>query len=315
MPIRRSLAAMILLLGLLNATASASVRGPWDIVSKSAAENQNVVVSTILKPEMQAALLGKPYPKRVLTNCHESGLPSGIRIFVSDLYFPKGSNGNGAGENCLLHRYGNLFVTAFATLNSAWSPIHVLGVRPSPFFARGKTLSVPTLHLFGAAKLAGRRTEVLQLGLQDSRYGVLLFPNTASVASIEQAVQEILSPPYTSGLDSGQLQAIDLQIPLFAVRTGVRSDDLPGAAGRAIKLVTLLTVNPSGVGNVTNWPPLLHGGLRNVSSAPTVSIVLNRPFFFAIVRYDTRSLIFAGYLARPMLRERPRQREFSRILR
>jgi hypothetical protein len=247
---------------------------------------------------MEAALRGVSYAKAVVDNCRETGLPDGTRVFISDMYFPEDDRVTGVGENCVLHAHGDPDVTGLTTLNSAWWPIHVVGVKPAPFFVRGRTFSVPTLHLVGPAKLAGREMPVLQLGLQDYRYGVVLCPNTSSVVSIEHALDEILSQPVN--VFAGGWQVVDLQIPAFIVRSDTRRDDRSTGSSRAVKFVAQLDFNQSGVGSPSNWPPLPHGILWNVSSAPPVSIVLNRPFYFAIVRYDTQSLLFAGYIAMPM---------------
>jgi len=296
----RNIVSIAFLLGMLSTRVSAAERGPWEIVSESAAANQNIVVSTILESEMEAALQSVPYSKGVIENCGESGLPPGTRVFLSDLYFPEHYPGSGGGENCILHRHSDTYITGFTTLNSAWSPMSVVGVRPSPFYATRSTFRVPTLFLSGAANLEDQPIQVLQVRLQDFRYGVLLFPNATSVASIEHTIDEILSPPYPSNLLAGGLQPIRLQIPSFVVRTDVRRDDLSSRSPRAVKIVTLLSFNQDGVGSRNNWPPLSRGRI-DVSSGPPVSIVLNHPFFYAIVRYDTSSLLFAGYLAKPML--------------
>lgn len=303
MDIWRKLVSLSCLLVLLNSQARASPHDPWDTVSSSVSKNQNVVVNTVLWPEMQAALRGASYPKAVTTNCNERDLPVGVRVLVFDLYFPGDYQVRGAGDNCILHRHSNADVTGLATLNSAWWPMSVIGVHPAPFFSRQETLSVPTLHLHGAAALKASGTAVLQLGLQDFRYGVLLFPNAKSVIAVQRAADEVLSGSSAGDSGSRKLRVVDLEIPSFIIRCDLRSDNLSPGSPRAVKLVTILGFNERGVGRDTNWPPLIHGPLRNVTNEPPVKVALDHPFFFAIVRYDTKSLLFAGYIARPMLNE------------
>jgi hypothetical protein len=243
-------------------------------------------------------------PDDVAANCDEAGLPNGVRVFVADLYVPKSLAIAGAGNNCIVHPSSRTSIAGFATFNSPWFPMSTVGpTAPSPFYAGGIQYNVPTMRLAGIGlveSIAG--TRVVRVNFRDLRYGLLLFPDGPTASNAEAATRGLLAETDYGNLlwnESKPLAQLQLALPKFRIETRRRSKSSVPALQFA-DVTTLVDVHETGLGNAPDWPRLLHSRLRVGKVSPgTTSISINRSFYFAIVRFDTRSVLLVGYVAHP----------------
>jgi hypothetical protein len=297
-PIRVSV-CLVLLTAVLQATAPALARESWSALGAKAAANANAVYSPILESEIRAVVNGTPWPDDVMENCDETGLPDLTRVFVADLYMPERSSVKSAGNSCLVTPKKRNYIVGYATFNSAWLP-RTGSVLPAPFYAKNATYSVPTIHLYGVGRVEEvKRTKVVEIICYDMRYAMFLFPDARDATVVRAATQSILSRPNPGYANIPvKVDTLRLAIPQFKMETRFRTSTRSSGV-QFVDVAAFVDISHSGIGKPSGWPPLPRHGF--IGSGVHASIAFDHPFYFAIVRFDTHSVLFAGYLARPTL--------------
>ena len=172
---------------------------------------------------------------------------------------------------------------------------------PAPFHAGSVTYSVPTMHFLGVARIERfNNARVVELTLRDPRYGLLLFPDNPNTTALRAATSAVLAESHPGNLYTGSpLTLLNLALPTFKIgSTYSPSIPLPKMV-QNVSLTTLLDVNEDGIGRPSNWPPLPRIGYLATSTKTAVS--LDHSFSFVLVRFDTRSTLIVGHVARPTL--------------
>lgn len=293
-------ACLLLLASLVQPTTAAIAREPWAALASNAAANKNALYSPILEREVGAAVAGAPMPADVIAGCNEPGLSDRTRVFATALYVPNGFSVEPAGDSCTVSRGERNSIAGFATFNSAWWPMHSGPAAPTTFFAKGATYHVPMIHLTGLGRLEYvQNTRVVEVNFRDLRYAMLVFPDVTKASTVRAATSSILSrpdPDFANRFVSMNL--LRLAIPVFELKTQLRVPFAPSHKFHAT-MAAFINVHEVGVGKTADWPRLprhvwVHHGAIS-------SVTFDRPFYFAIVRFDTHSVVLVGYVARPTL--------------
>ncbi len=303
MPHRRFRTCVLAVAVAMSTMAPALARGPWSALVTAVASNRNVVYSPVLEREIYSRISSTSMAVDVSANCDEAGLPADRRVFVADLYVPAVASHNGDGNSCVVHAGSRSKIEGLATFNSAWWPLAIAGkTMPAPFYSERVTYSVPTMHLRGLARVERpNNTMVVEINFQDARYGLLLFPRNPTVAEVRAATGAVLAEPHPGNLYTARpLSLLQLALPSFTLTTRYQISARATKAFQSVGAVTFLKVGESGAGKPSDWPPLPRLGFGHLHLVPA-SIAFNRPVCFAIVRFDTRSVLILGYVAHPSL--------------